>query len=150
MAVVRSWSIRHWVVAVATFAATLVAIGVPTDLLATSLFTRMTPVLWWNYPVWVATALLAALIAPTYVSTAGSAAYAGQGKSLLGGLGSFLAVGCPVCNKLVVLLLGFGGALSVFAPVQPYLGVISLVLMAVALRQRLRTQATCRRPTPAG
>jgi hypothetical protein len=47
-------------------------------------------------------------------------------------------VGCPVCNKLVVLLLGAGGALSYFAPLQPVLGMVSLALLAYALCTRLR------------
>ncbi len=33
-----------------------------------------------------------------------------------GGLLSALAIGCPVCNKAVVLLLGSAGALTVWAP----------------------------------
>ncbi len=47
---------------------------------------------------------------------------------------SVLAIGCPVCNKLVVLALGAGGALTHFAPVQPILGFLSLGLLAYALR----------------
>jgi hypothetical protein len=47
---------------------------------------------------------------------------------------SVLAIGCPVCNKLVVLALGVGGALTYFAPVQPILGFLSVGLLAYALR----------------
>ena len=32
---------------------------------------------------------------------------------------AFLAVGCPLCNKVVVLLLGASGALTYFEPIQP-------------------------------
>ena len=51
----------------------------------------------------------------------------------VGGLVSFFAVGCPVCNKLVLLALGASGAVSWFAPVQPVLAVASVALMAWAL-----------------
>jgi hypothetical protein len=67
----------------------------------------------------------------------------------LGGVasfGTFLAIGCPVCNKIALLLLGTSGALSVWAPIQPILGAVSLVLLfgTVAWRLRMRaTGATC-------
>ena len=41
-------------------------------------------------------------------------------RTIWGGFVSFLAVGCPVCNQAVVALVGVGGALSWWAPVQPF------------------------------
>jgi hypothetical protein len=46
-----------------------------------------------------------------------------------------------------LLLLGYAGALQWFAPVQPYLAVVALVLMAWALRERLAGERAC--PVPA-
>ena len=45
-------------------------------------------------------------------------------RTLASGFLAFLAIGCPICNK-VVLLLGICGALSYFEPIQPLLGVAS-------------------------
>jgi hypothetical protein len=50
----------------------------------------------------------------------------------------WLAVGCPVSNKLVVALLGTSGALNYLAPIQPLLGVLAVGLSATALMVRLR------------
>lgn len=52
-----------------------------------------------------------------------------------------LAVGCPTCNHLVVLALGSAGALTWFEPLQPIMGVVSLGVLAWALRARLRAGA---------
>ena len=60
------------------------------------------------------------------------------------GLVTFFAVGCPVCNKLVLLALGASGAVTWFAPLQPILAVASVVVMAIALRLRLRGERSCR------
>lgn len=63
----------------------------------------------------------------------------------LGGVasfGAFLAIGCPVCNKLALLLLGTSGALSVWAPIQPVLGAISLGLLVATVVWRLRLRAS--------
>jgi hypothetical protein len=42
-----------------------------------------------------------------------------------------LAVGCPLCNKLVLAVLGSSGALAVWAPLQP---VLALAALAIAAR----------------
>ena len=53
------------------------------------------------------------------------------------------AVGCPVCNKLVALALGAGGALTYFGPTQPVLGLLSVGLLLYALRERLAREESC-------
>jgi hypothetical protein len=68
---------------------------------------------------------------------------------MAGTLAAFFAVGCPVCNKLVLLALGASGAVTWFAPVQPFIAVISIGLMAVALRIRLRGEVACAIPAAA-
>lgn len=45
------WPARRWIAAVLGAGVTAVLIGVPTGIIPTSLYSRMTPVLWWNYPV---------------------------------------------------------------------------------------------------
>ncbi|MGI8869224.1 MAG: hypothetical protein ACR2F6_10335 [Mycobacteriales bacterium] len=139
---IRAWPIRRWVAA--TLAAVLVAlaIGVPTGIIRTSFYTRMTPVLWWNYPVWAITALLGGLVAATYVRSP-TAKPATSRLGIGGGILSFLAVGCPICNKLVVLAIGVTGALTIWAPLQPLLGAVSIGLLAWALHRRLKGERSC-------
>jgi uncharacterized membrane protein len=60
----------------------------------------------------------------------------------LAGFGAFLAIGCPVCNKIALVLLGTSGALSVYAPIQPVIGAVSLSLLVVTAAWRLRLRAT--------
>jgi len=74
-----------------------------------------------------------------------TAAMAERRTTTLGGiasLGTFLAIGCPVCNKVALVLLGASGAMSVFAPLQPFIAVASLVLLAVTAAWRLRLRVT--------
>jgi len=44
-----SWPSRRWVAAAFGAVVFALAAGVPTDVVPTPLFTRMTPVPWWNY-----------------------------------------------------------------------------------------------------
>ncbi len=73
----------------------------------------MTPVLWWNYPVWALSSILTGALVATYVRDPAVRVPATQGgKTLLGGTLSLFAVGCPICNKLAVMAIGVTGALK--------------------------------------
>lgn len=135
---------RRRVTALAAGVAIALAVGVPTGVVPSSLYTRMTPVLWWNYVVWAVTAVLGGLLVATYVRSPGErAGRSGAGPASGGGLLAALAVGCPVCNKLVVAVLGVSGAMSLWAPLQPVLGLVSVVGLSWALRRRARSQDAC-------
>lgn len=138
------WGRRRWTAALAGATGVALAIGLPTDIIPNGIFRRMLPVEWWNYPVWLTTAVLAGLLLATYVREGGQVI--GEAPSRRGGIGgllAFFAVGCPVCNKLVVVALGTSGAMTWFAPVQPLLGLGALLLLGFALRGRLRGERTC-------
>ena len=175
----RTWPLRRWLVAAAVTVLAALAIGVPTGVIPTPFYTRMTPVLWWNYPVWAISSLLEGLLVATYVrprATAvplqvGNALIPIEGaawnpasgevrpqqepaterprtaRALVGGVLSAFAVGCPICNKLVVLAIGVSGALSYWAPLQPVLAVASVALLGYALVRRLRTAEVCALPS---
>jgi hypothetical protein len=153
--VVTSWGTRRWATAVAGSVAVALLIGLPTEMIPNPVFTRPLPVLWWNYPVWIATAALSGLLLATYVPQGPEPTEdAPSRRGGIGGLLAFFAVGCPVCNKVVVLALGTSGAMTWFAPLQPVLAITALVLLAVALRARFRGERACPvpvrrvRPTP--
>lgn len=130
---------------------TALIIAIPTGIIATSWYQRMTPVLWWNYPVWVLSSVMTGALVATYVrDPAVTVPTSEEGKTILGGTLSLLAVGCPICNKLVVMAIGVSGALTWFAPLQPFLAAGSLGLLAYALWARRRAQAACRIPAASG
>lgn len=132
---VQAWS-WSWARALVGAALSTAVVGVPTDVIDNSMFTRMTPVRWWDMPVLVLTAMLTAVwagIRPgVQQDRAGSARVCG------GSLLSALAVGCPLCNKIVMALLGVSGALGVWAPLQPLLALASLAVLATAVAVRWR------------
>lgn len=143
----RTWSGKQFAVAAAATVAIAVLMGVATVLIPNSLFTRDIPPVWWNYPVWLLTSLLAGLLLATYVRTDDQterrSGRFGVGGALLG----WFAVGCPVCNKIALIALGYTGALTWFAPLQPILALGALLLTGLGLYWRLRGQIACPLPT---
>jgi hypothetical protein len=144
----RLWPVRRWIAAGGAAVLWGAVAGLPTDVIPNPLFGRQVPVTWWSYPVLVLTALLAGLLTATYVRGGERAddEQAATGRSLGGGILSFFAIGCPVCNKVVVTALGTSGALAVWSPLQPVLAVGSIGLLGWALRIRLVNEAAC--PVP--
>lgn len=151
------WTGRHRLVALGACVATALLIGLPTDVVPNPVFGRSIGVTWWSYPALIVTSVLSGLLAATYVRDPRLAAAAAAGAADddgaidrptrtagIGGLFAFFAVGCPVCNKLVLLALGTTGAVRWFEPVQPFLAVVSVALLVWALRARLRSAVECR------
>lgn len=137
---------RYFTLAGALAALVALVLAIPTAIVANPYFTRMTPVEPEQYAFWVATSLLTGALLATYLEPGLRRGLAGQsaGAGLLG----VFAVGCPICNKLVVALLGTSGALTYFAPIQPLLGAGAVALAGYGLWLRLRalTAGVCRIP----
>lgn len=137
---------RFWIVAVLGTIGGLILLGVPTAVIPNPFFIRMTPTETFNLVVWLTSAPLIGLLIATYVRPPGhtpvhAAAEAGTGRATIGGIAAYLAIGCPICNKVVVAALGVSGALSYFAPLQSIIGAGSLALLGATLVWRLRDRA---------
>lgn len=137
----------------------LLAFGLVAAIIPNPVFGRQIPPEPFAIAVWLVSAPLMGLLGATYsapptptataalpmplvLHPAGDASQR-QGTTLgtVASLGAFLAIGCPVCNKVALILLGTGGAMTLFAPIQPLIGAASLVLLAGTLAWRFRLRA---------
>lgn len=125
------------------------AIGIPSDLIDTRFFGRPVATRPIDYVILAVTVALIGLILAIRPDAPPEVNAAQQTRAMWGGFVSFLAVGCPVCNQLVVGLIGVSGALSWWAPVQPIVGLAAVALLVYALRQRLNTYQITSCPVPA-
>lgn len=149
-----SWPARRWLVVAGASLAYTLLVAIPTDLVDTPVFGREVPPTWWAWPALVTSSVLAALLTASYVAMTGAETDADVGPDAgtdraarggwVGGALTFFAVGCPVCNKLVLLALGSAGAMTWFEPVQPLLQLAAVALLLWALRVRLRGEVACR------
>ncbi|MEV3961935.1 hypothetical protein AB0M34_13725 [Nocardia sp. NPDC050193] len=160
----RGWGSKQVITAAAAAVIVGAVVGVATVLIPNPVFGRDIPPLPWNYPVWIATSILTGILVATYIRPGvpvppGVAEPAVPSmddghearSARIGGLAGVLAwfaVGCPVCNKVALLALGYTGALTWFAPFQPVLAVAALILSTYAVMERLRGQVVCPVPAP--
>jgi hypothetical protein len=138
--------------------AALLAYGLATAIIPNPVFGRQIPPEPFAIAIWLASAPLIGLVMATWLARPRTVALAlgrtaaptrsvavgrdagGSRTTVLGsagGFAAFLAIGCPVCNKVALVLLGTTGALNVWAPLQPLVGAASLALLAVTLWWRL-------------
>lgn len=146
---------RQWLVALGSAVGVALLIGYATVLIPNDFFARDIEPVWWNYPVWLLTSALSGLLVATYIKPLVEPVETTQAETedrrtsrlgLAGGILAWFAVGCPVCNKLALLALGYSGAITWFAPIQPFLAIGALALTAVALVVRLRGMVACAVP----
>ena len=145
-AALRSWTSSHWIVAFLGGFTTFLALGLPTDVIDNPVFGRAIDETPWAMPVLLLTAVLSGLLLGTYVNARPFDRAAKSGT--FGGLLAYFAIGCPVCNKLVLLALGTTGAVNYFEPVQPYLAGLGIVALAYAFHRRVMTADSCALPEP--
>jgi hypothetical protein len=141
-----SWCRRRWTVAAAVGAATFLLLGLSTAVIPNPVFGRSIPPTGWSMEVLAVTSVLTGLLTATYVHTGRPDGLDRRGA--VGALLAYLAIGCPVCNKLALIALGWTGAIQIFAPAQPYLAAAGIGLLLWALAVRLRGEMACaiRRP----
>ena len=139
-----TWPLKRWGVAIFTALLTILVIGIPTAVLPTPFFGRAVAVTSWSMPVLIATSILTGLLIATYINRDHEVQ---EERSLkvggVGGFFSFIAVGCPVCNKIALLALGSSGAVRFFAPVQPYIATAGIALLFYAVRKRVLSESMC-------
>jgi hypothetical protein len=148
---------RFFASAIAWSLGSLVAFGLIAAIIPNPVFGRQIPPEPFAIAVWLVSAPLMGLLGATYTARAVPASAtmgavvlvpAGdlgeqQGTTIgtVASLGAFLAIGCPVCNKIALVLLGTSGAMTLFAPIQPIIGAASLMLLAGTLAWRFRLRA---------
>ena len=153
-----TWPARRWGVATLAAAATVLVVALPTALIPNPVFGREVAPTAWSWPVLLVTAVLSGLLTATYVRVPATPADDGEATGTgnvaldrtgaVGGLLTFFAVGCPVCNKVALLALGYAGAMQWFAPIQPWLAAAGVGLLAYALVRRLDGESRCPLPRP--
>jgi hypothetical protein len=144
LTILRAWSIRRWITVAVSAIITVLVISIPTAVLENSVFGREIAVTSWSVPVIVITSILSGLLFATYVKN--DSANTEDTSLKIGTAGaffSFLAVGCPVCNKIALVALGYSGAMNYFAPVQPFLAFAGVAILTYALIMRLNGEVKC-------
>ena len=117
--------------------------GVVTGLIPNPLYVRMVPRTGLDYLFLVSTAVFLGLY--TYQRTP-------RGRTddktvTASAVVGFLAFGCPVCNAVLLALFSSSALMTVFDPLRPLLGVVSVVLFAGLLYVRSRRDcADCAGP----
>jgi len=123
--------LKHVTIGVGAAAGFLLLFGIPTDLLPNPWFVRMIPPTTLDYVFFILSSLLLGIYVAIYLHKRKTAKSCKT--TYAGGIGSFLAFGCPICNKILVALFGATALMTYFDPYRPLLGIVSIALIGVAI-----------------
>jgi hypothetical protein len=114
----------------------LALFGIVTATIPNPVFMRMMPASALDFFFLATTAILggAYLALPSNACTA-------DGKAAGGTLFGLLAFACPICNKLLVMLLGYAALFEWFDPLRPLLGMVSMGVLGLSIVQKLDGKA---------
>lgn len=115
----------------AVAAAMFVALGTVAALWQNPFFMRMTPAGGFE----IALLLLQSVLAGVYVGLPQSRC--GRKSAGAGAIIGFLGIACPVCNKVLVLLIGSALLLEYFEPLRLYVALGGAALLALAVWLKL-------------
>jgi hypothetical protein len=120
-------------------------LGIPTDVIANPWFERKVPTRSFEVIVLVTLSLVAGAIAAT-CATPSTGDTGTRRAGVASGIVGWFAVSCPLCNPVVVGLLGASGATGAFAHLQPALGAVAVAFAAGALVLRVKAmrRGACR------
>ncbi|OFW27745.1 MAG: hypothetical protein A3H97_09020 [Acidobacteria bacterium RIFCSPLOWO2_02_FULL_65_29] len=108
-----------------------VVLGTVAALWKNPLFVRMTPTGGFE----IGLLLLQSVLAGVYVGLPRSPC--GKRTAGTGAIVGFLGIACPVCNKVLVLLIGSALLLEYYEPVRLYVALGGAALLAAAVRLKL-------------
>ena len=115
----------------AAAAAMFVVLGTLAALWNNPLFMRMTPAGGFE----ITLLLLQSVLAGVYLGLPQSSC--GKRTAGAGAIIGFLGIACPVCNKILVLLIGSALLLEYFEPVRLYVALAGAALLALAVGLKL-------------
>jgi len=124
--------IRYISIGFASATSLFLLFGLVTDLIPNPFFLRMVPIVFLDYFFLTSSSLLLG----SYISINlynKNISKKCDISTYSGGVGSFLAFGCPVCNKILLILFGATTLLTYFEPYRHLLGFISLSILSAAL-----------------
>jgi predicted ABC-type exoprotein transport system permease subunit len=112
----------------------LLLFGIPTSLIPNPLFMRMTQTNLLDYFLLISTSLLLGAYLGLYRQKKSHSSKACK-ASYAGGAAGFFGFACPICNKLLVMLLGLAGVVMYIEPVRYALGIIGIAEMTYAVAE---------------
>jgi len=130
--------IKYALLAIVLSAALFAVLGTPTALVPNPFlnYVRMIPATLLDYFFLATTSImLAALISLKLYYR--SKKQLGT-KEFVGGVAGFIAFSCPICNMLLVALLGSATIMAFIEPLRPILGVVSIAILGYLIYNTLQ------------
>lgn len=113
-------------------------LSIPTAVFRSSLFTRMTPVFWFDYVFVVVNSFLIGLYYALSKTSKNPKTCTLEKKSFFAQFLALFGIACPICNKLLVFLFGIPLLMTFLEPARPFISLLSTVLLGWLTLRKLQ------------
>ena len=129
--------IKAWIIGIFSSLGLILVFGVPTALIPNPWFFRMIESNFLDYLFLIVSSMLLGAYFGVHFYKRSIKKICGS-SVVSGGVGSFLAFSCPICNKILVLLFGATALMNYLDPYRPLIGVSSLGLLGGSLYWKIK------------
>ncbi len=123
--------------------ATFLIFGIPTALIPTGIYIRMIEATLLDYYFFLLSSVLIGVYVGLWHHNKYNSRQSGNISVLGGGVSSFLAVSCPICNVILVSLIGVSSVMVFIEPLRPVIGIIGIALLGIAVYYKYREFRRC-------
>lgn len=117
--------------------------GIPTALIPTPWFSRMIPARTLDYVFLLLNSGLIGAYIGVHAYEKHERSKRGDVLATTASLTNILAVGCPICNKILVALIGASAIMTYIEPARVWFGIVSAGLVGVALFLKIKNLRSC-------
>lgn len=139
----RPNTLKYISIGVLAFVGFVLLFGIPTALIPTPWFTRMIPARSLDYVFLLLNSGLIGAYIGVHAYEKHERSKRGDVLATTGSLTNILAVGCPICNKLLVALIGASAIMTYIEPARIWIGLLSTGLVGVALFLKIKNIKSC-------
>jgi len=130
-------------IGILSFGGFVLLFGIPTALIPTPWFIRMIPARLSDYVFLLVNSGLIGAYIGLHTYEKHERNKRGDVMATTGSIANIFAVGCPICNKLLVVLLGASAIMAYIEPMRIWLGILSAGLIAFALWFKIKNIKEC-------
>lgn len=130
-------------IGILAFAGAILLFGIPTALIPTSWFARMVSAQTMDYVFLLLNSTLIGAYFGLHTYERRERNNRSDRLATTGGIMNIFAVGCPLCNKGFIVLLGASATMAYFEPLRVWLGLLSVAVIGVAVWFKIKNVRAC-------
>ncbi len=142
--ILKKENIKFFLIGVTSAIIIFLILGIPTRVIPNNFYTRMIPSTKLDLFFLITISLMLGIYIGLFFYLKDKKKKQKNAAAYTGAAGSFLAIACPVCIQLLVLIFGATALMTYLQPSRPYIGFLSIGLIGFGLYKEIEIIKKCK------